>query len=242
MTASWEPTSRASVQGRSSSLRNILGSGLRKERGEFWAQAGEEQASRDHQLRTKVVPRVKEEKRRRSKSQKGAHRCTVMRGKETERNHQQPYLPPVISSPSLTLLHLLPEPLRPTTLRPHPQGCLHHSGPFQRSLWRTTLPILEGGGGWTHLGSSCLLRDHGDFRGSRGGRDVRHYLNWKCHRGQSKSPSSTPTVILGLAGTEVVKDNHPPRGAEIKIRVKLVSQAGEVKESGWKEKGRTQRC
>lgn len=47
MTASWEPTSRASVQGRSSSLRNILGSGLRRKRGEFWGQAGEEQASRE---------------------------------------------------------------------------------------------------------------------------------------------------------------------------------------------------
>ena len=62
MTASWEPTSRARVQGRSSNLRNILGWGLDERERRVLGVGGRKAAcqQRDHWVLMKVVGRGKE--------------------------------------------------------------------------------------------------------------------------------------------------------------------------------------
>ena len=120
MTASWEPTSRARVQGRSSNLRNILCWGL-DERERRVLGGGRKAAcqQRDHWVLMKVVGRGKEEK---GKEQSHRREHTPIQ-KEIECNHRQA-APPVTPSLSFTLPHPSHH-----LLSPHPRECLHHSGP-----------------------------------------------------------------------------------------------------------------
>lgn len=154
MTASWEPTSRASVQGRSSSLRNILGF-------EAWGEREERaggQAGRELTMGVKWC-QGKEKKQAKSAVAEGR---TQMYG-HAGCSHQQP-------------CHLsLPAQVSVSPTPPQPTATISSwfLPPVQRSLWRTSLPIQRGRE--THLGSICLLPNRGGSKESRGSRDVRHH-------------------------------------------------------------------
>lgn len=201
MTASWEPTSRASVQGRSSSLRNILGSGLRRERGEFWGQAGEEQASREI---ISYEPRWCQELRGKDAKSKGHRRehtgvqsCTEKKQNVTTSSPTTCHFQPKFHSP--------PPPLQTTQANysqsPPPRMLTSFRSFSKESLENLPPNFREG---WTHLGSSCLLRDHGDFRGSRGGRAVRHYLklemSQRTEKGSIQHSNSDPGTSWNRSG------------------------------------------
>lgn len=72
MTASWEPTSRASVQGRSSSLRNILGVRSREGEGNSGARQEESKPAERSVGRVEGGARSKEEKEAENKVTEGS--------------------------------------------------------------------------------------------------------------------------------------------------------------------------
>lgn len=190
------------MQGRSSSLRNILGC-------EVWG--GREDSSGGRQEGNKPAETIRrdeggagvKEKQAKNKVTERSAQGHGHRSHATGRDRMLSQQPHLLSLPAQVSLSSTP---------PKPSAAIYSlSLPPSSEAPLGNLPSNLEGKRQTNLGSNCLLPDHGGCRGSRGSRDVRHHLTLEMSQRTEKSSIQYSNSVRGTARTKVGKDDRATR-------------------------------